>query len=87
MKDISKSISMHCPICGNDLFGTLDDNCTNLKEAPDETKIQCSDCKRICTKAELIKENQKAIDANLEDLKKEALVELKKDLGKIFKIK
>lgn len=54
-------------------------------EAPDSTKIKCSDCGRVFTKAELIEENQNVINANIEDIKNEAMKELEKELAKAFK--
>jgi len=85
MKDISKKISLLCSICGNDQFSALDDNISDLKDAPDETRIKCSDCGRIITKVELIEENQEIINANFEDMKKEAISEIEKELKKAFK--
>lgn len=85
MKNFEKSISLHCSICGNDQFSTVDESIENMMEAPDETEIKCSDCGRIVTKEQLIQENQHIINANIEDLKEEAIKQLKKDLKKMFK--
>jgi DNA-directed RNA polymerase subunit RPC12/RpoP len=85
MKNFEKSISLQCSICGNDQFSTVDDSIENMMDAPDETEIKCSDCGRIVTKEQLIQENQHIINANIEDLKEEAIKQLKKDLKKIFK--
>ena len=54
-------------------------------EAPDDTKIKCSDCGRVFTKAELIEENQDVINANIEDIKNEAMKEIEKELSKALK--
>ena len=54
MKDLSRKVTMHCPICGNDQFSSLDSEILDLSEAPDDVRIQCSDCQSIYTKAELI---------------------------------
>jgi uncharacterized Zn finger protein len=85
MKDLSRKIPLHCPVCGNDQFSSVDDSNDNLSDAPDETKIKCSDCGAIHTKAELINENQNIINANIEDVKREALKELKKQVKKAFR--
>jgi hypothetical protein len=47
--------------------------------------MQCSDCGKIFTKAELIELNQEVIEANIEDIKKEAVKEFEKELSKVLK--
>ena len=84
MKDYNRNIAMLCPICGNNQFSTLD-NVEDLQEAPDETRIQCSDCKKILTKAELIESNQHIIDENIEEVKKDLMKDIEKKLKKMFK--
>lgn len=44
MKDLSRNVTMFCDVCGNDQFSTLDEIKCELSEAPDETRVQCSDC-------------------------------------------
>jgi uncharacterized Zn finger protein len=85
LKNIDKKISMRCPVCANDQFSTIDENIDDMMNAPDDTKIKCSDCGRITTKGQLIEDNRALIDANVEDLKKEAIDEVEKELKKIFK--
>ncbi|AWP28099.1 hypothetical protein [Paenibacillus sp. Cedars] len=85
MDNLEKSIKMICRTCGNDQFSILDEDIHDLKNAPDETKIKCSDCGLVTTKAELIEDNSHIIDSNMEDLKKEAIKKLEKDLKKLFK--
>ena len=84
MKDYNRNIAMLCPICGNDQFSTID-NVEDLQEAPDETRIQCSDCKKILTKAELLESNQHIIDANIEEVEKDLMKNIEKKLKKMFK--
>ena len=50
-----------------------------MKDVPNETKIQCSACGKIFTKAELIELNQDGINANIKDIKNEAVKELKNE--------
>ena len=83
MKDLSRNVSLLCPVCGNDQFSAVNDNIENLKDAPDETRIKCSDCGATRTKAELIEENQEIINANIEDIKKEAISKIEKELKKL----
>lgn len=85
MKDLSRNVALYCDVCGNDQFSTLDEISYELVEAPDETRIQCSDCKKIFTKAELLEVNQEVIDANIEDIKKEAVKEFERELAKALK--
>lgn len=85
MKDLSRKVTLYCSVCGNDQFSTLDEEIDDLMEAPDSTKIKCSDCGKVFTKAELIEENQNVINANIEDIKNEAMKELEKELAKAFK--
>ena len=85
MKDLSRKVTLYCSVCENDQFSTLDEEIDDLMEAPDSTKIKCSDCGKVFTKAELIEENQNVINANIEDIKNEAMKELEKELAKAFK--
>lgn len=85
MKDLSRNVTLFCSVCGNDQFSTLDEEIDDLMEAPDDTKIKCSDCGRVFTKAELIEENQDVINANIEDIKNEAMKEIEKELSKALK--
>ncbi|AMC01955.1 ECs_2282 family putative zinc-binding protein [Aerococcus viridans] len=79
------NITLKCSVCANDQFSTVEENIEDLMDAPDETLIKCSDCGRVVTKEELIKENSHIIDANLEDFKKDIFKEVEKDLKKAFK--
>ena len=81
----NRNITLHCPTCGNDQFSCVDVNFDDLSDAPDEVKLKCADCNSIFTKGELIDGNQDVINANIEDIKNEAMQEIKKSLKKIFK--
>lgn len=85
MKDLSRNVKLYCDVCGNDQFLIIDDIDCELKDAPKETKMQCSDCGKIFTKSELIELNQGVIEANIEDIKSEAVKELDKELAKVLK--
>lgn len=85
MKDLSRNVKLYCSICGNDQFGSLDEEFVNLKEAPGTVRMRCSDCGKIFTKAELIEENQSVIDANLNEIRREAVKEVEKELKKALK--
>lgn len=83
-KEYSKNVKLFCPLCGNDQFSTLDQT-NDLLNASDDTRIQCSDCKSIYTKAQLIKENEHIINANMEEVKNEVMKDLEKEIKKMFK--
>lgn len=85
MKDLSRKVSLLCSVCGNDLFETLDDVEGELCDAPDDTRMKCSDCGKIYTKAELLAENQELIDSNIDDIQQEAIREIEKELKKAFR--
>lgn len=85
MKDLSRSITLFCDVCGNDQFATLDEIKCELSEAPEETRIQCSDCGKIFTKGELLEVNQEVINANVEEIQNEAIKEMEKKLAKALK--
>lgn len=84
MKDYNRNVKLFCPICGNDQFSTLEET-DDLVNASNETNIQCSDCKSVFTKAQLIDENQYVINENIEDLKREIIKDLEKGLKTFFK--
>lgn len=85
MKDISEKVTLRCDVCGNDLFSALDNVTCELCDAPDETRVQCSDCGKIFSKAELMDANQKLINGHIEDMKNEAIREIEKELKKALK--
>lgn len=85
MKDLSRNVKLYCNICGNDQFESLDEEFANLKEAPGTVRMRCSDCGKIFTKEELIEENQRVIDANIEDIKREAVKEVEKELKRALR--
>lgn len=85
MKDLSRNVTLFCDICGNDQFSTLDEVKCEVSEAPDETRVQCSDCGKVFTKAELLEVNQEVLNANLEEIQNEAIKEMEKMLSKALK--
>jgi len=85
MKDYSRKVSMHCPICGNDQFSTLDDKYDELFDAPDDIKLQCSDCHNIFTKGELLAENQEVIDIAESEMIDAVMKDFNKRLEKVLK--
>lgn len=81
----NRNVRLHCPTCGNDQFSCVDVNFDDLSDAPDEVKLKCADCNSIFTKGELIEANEDTINANIEDIKNEAMQKIEESLKKIFK--
>lgn len=81
----NRKVTIFCPTCGNDQFSCVNDNIDDLSDAPDDTKLKCSDCGNVITKSELIESNQDIINANIEEVKQEAIKEFEKELKKAFK--
>jgi hypothetical protein len=85
MKNFEMNVSLQCSVCGNDQFSTVDESIIDMHDAPEDTLIRCSDCQRIMTKEQLVEENSHIINANMEDLKEQAIKEIEKELKKMFK--
>lgn len=85
MKDFSRKVTMRCLVCGNDQFSSIDSEFEDLSDAPNNVRLQCSDCKTIITKEELIEENQEAVNDNIEEIKQEVVNEIEKELKKALK--
>lgn len=85
MKNLERNVTLYCPICGNDQFSCIDESIDNLSDAPNDVTLKCSDCGSIFTKGELIESNQDIINANIEEIKQEAIKELEKKLKRMFK--
>ena len=81
----NRNVRLHCHTCGNDQFSCVDVNFDDLSDAPDKVKLKCADCNSIFTKGELIEANEDTINANIEDIKNEAMQKIEKSLKKIFK--
>jgi len=75
----SRKVSLHCPTCGNTKF-EFDDNVD-----PSIKSIRCPSCNREFSKDELIRENSRVINNNVEEVKKEVLNDVKKEFQNMFK--
>ena len=85
MKDLSRSVKLLCPLCGNDQFESLEGELEDFVSAPGEIRFRCSDCQSIYTKGELKEENSEIIENTVEEMKTEAIKELEKELKKAMK--
>lgn len=85
MKDINKSVSLLCPICGNDQFESLNPKYSHFIDVPEDIRFRCSDCETVFTKGELLQENSELISIAIDEVKEEAVHELKKDIKAVMK--
>lgn len=85
MKDIERKAKIYCPVCGNDQFMSLDCTFEDLLAAPEEVRLQCSDCHNVFTKEALIEENQETINAAIDEVKEAAVKEFEKELKNALK--
>jgi predicted RNA-binding Zn-ribbon protein involved in translation (DUF1610 family) len=85
MKDLSRTVSLLCPVCGNDQFDALDDSFVDFDAAPDDTQFKCADCGSLFTKEQLLGENSEKINIAIEEVKQEAIKEMKKELERAFR--
>lgn len=85
MKDLSRNITLLCPVCGNSQFESLNEESEAFGDAPDQAQYKCSDCGSIFTKEQLLEENSEKIDIAINEIKDDALKELDKELKKAFK--
>ena len=77
--DYGRTIEMLCPTCGASQFEYDDDI-----ESP-VAWVQCAHCEREFDKQELIDWNQDRITGNVEDVKREVVDDVKRDLRKRLK--
>ena len=77
-QNYNRSIKLVCVTCGSDSSFSTDAQ-TGI--------ITCKKCNRVYYggKDELIELNQELIEANIEDIKKEAVKEFEKELSKVLK--
>ena len=75
MKDLTRNITLFCPICGNDMFYNEGDQ---FNGSGDSARLVCSRCNNVFTREEMIEGNEENININLEEVKEEALKEVKK---------
>lgn len=77
MKHVSRRISFNCEVCGNDRFEDYVVNGINF--------YRCTECGRKYSKEELENVNQNKVNANINEMVKEIQINIKKELGKVFR--
>ena len=85
MKDYTREVSLICPLCGNDIFSSLDEEIENILEAPELARFQCADCKSIYTKDELMEANTEKFEIARDEIANDLMKDLTKDLSKAFR--
>ena len=85
MKNLDRNVTLLCPLCGNDQFSWIDDECEDLLHAGNDVWMRCSDCSSEYTKRELIDSNAAIIDNAVDELAKDAVKELEKEIKKVMK--
>lgn len=85
MKNLDRSVSMLCPVCGNDQFESLNPEWDDFSDAPDDIEFRCSDCGKIITKEDLLSENSEIIEFAIDELNNDAVKEIENELKKALK--
>ncbi|MDD2468945.1 MAG: hypothetical protein PHI97_33665 [Desulfobulbus sp.] len=73
-----RSVTLLCPTCGNSQLETQDGD-------QEKEIIRCPSCDRTMTKEELIRENGETIDASIDDIKKEVLLDVRNQISNMLK--
>jgi uncharacterized Zn finger protein (UPF0148 family) len=70
-----RSVALICPTCGHKDF----------EHGADGGPLRCTGCDRVLTREELIRENGRVIEAEVEEVKAEVLKDVHETLRKAFK--
>jgi len=74
----TKTVNLLCPTCGSSTF--------DYDESNENGPVTCDNCKRKFTREELMQENGALIEENIDEVKEEALAEIKNNLEKQLKM-
>ena len=85
INELSRNVSLICPVCGNDQFRIMGAEDNELKNTSGEVQVQCSDCGAVFSKEEIIEENSEKIDIAIEELKDDIAAEIEKEVKGIFR--
>ena len=85
MDELEIRVAMHCPLCGNDQFESLDVDNDDVLDAPNHIRFRCSDCQSVYTKEDLLKENSEAITYATDEVAKEFIADFEKQKKKAMK--
>ena len=85
MDELEIGVAMHCPLCGNDQFESLDVDNDDVLDAPNHIRFRCSDCQSVYTKEDLLEENSEAITYATDEVAKEFIADFEKQIKKAMK--
>jgi len=76
-QNYDRSIELLCPVCGGKTF--------SFDNEIEDGDVTCVECKNVFTREEINAANKENIEVNLNEIKKEVLGDIKKDLQSHFK--
>ena len=82
MADVNRNINMVCPLCGNDMFSSNEDNRINDS---DDIVYRCAECKSEYLREELIQANSELIENTRDEIIDEVLADFQKQWKKAMK--
>jgi uncharacterized Zn finger protein len=82
MEELSCTVELLCPLCGNKQFALLDKKIGDRLHASDDVQVRCSDCGYVCTKCDLLDENAEIINNAMIELAQRVESELEEVLKK-----
>lgn len=75
MKNIEKTITLYCGICGS----------SDFKIDSEKSLYTCAQCDEVYTKAEVINDNKYIIDQHVDEMKKELMNDIEDKFKKMMK--
>lgn len=84
MKDVEYTVSMLCPLCGNDQFEIIGGNSNSL-EHTENTKFRCSDCGHEYTQEEIFEGNLEKMSSVAEEMAEDVAQDCLKELQASFR--
>ncbi len=82
MGNVNRSINMVCPLCGNDMFSSNDDDITS---STDDIIYRCAECNSEYSREELCQANSELIENTKDEIINEVLTDFNKQLKKAMK--
>ncbi len=85
MKNIERNVVMLCSVCGNDRFKSLDVECEDFLHVNEIGRVRCSNCGTEYTKQDIIDSNEEIINSTIDEVKRESIKELEKEIKRLFR--
>lgn len=82
MDNVNRKINMVCPLCGNDMFSSNDDDISN---SADDIIYRCAECKSEYSREELFQANSEVIENTKDEIINEVLADFSKQWKKAMK--